>query len=54
MADIPEPLRPFIIDAPFLDISATEVRARRAAGRPCADLLGEAVSAYVESHDLYR
>ena len=40
--------------APVMDISGTEVRARRRAGRSIRYLVPEAVRAYIDTHDLYR
>ncbi|MCS3637367.1 nicotinate (nicotinamide) nucleotide adenylyltransferase [Salinibacter ruber] len=40
--------------APVMEISGTEVRARRRAGRSIRYLVPEAVRAYIDTHDLYR
>jgi len=40
--------------APVMEISGTEVRARRRADRSIRYLVPEAVRAYIETHDLYR
>ena len=40
--------------APVMEISGTEVRARRRAGRSSRYLVPEAVRAYIDTHDLYR
>lgn len=40
--------------APVLEISGTEVRARRQAGRSIRYLVPEAVRSYIGTHDLYR
>jgi nicotinate-nucleotide adenylyltransferase len=40
--------------APVMEISGTEVRARRRAGRSIRYLVPEAVRTYIETHDLYR
>lgn len=39
--------------APVMEISGTEVRARRRAGRSIRYLVPEAVRSYIETHDLY-
>lgn len=39
---------------PRIDISATEVRRRAAAGEPVSPLVGEAVAGYIDQHHLYR
>jgi len=36
------------------DVAATNLRERLEAGDPCADVLDPAVSAYIETHHLYR
>ena len=40
--------------APVMEISGTEVRARRRAGRSIRYLVPEAVRSYIDTHDLYR
>ncbi|WP_263786165.1 nicotinate (nicotinamide) nucleotide adenylyltransferase [Salinibacter grassmerensis] len=40
--------------APVLEISGTEVRARRRAGRSIRYLVPEGVRSYIDTHDLYR
>lgn len=40
--------------APMMEISGTEIRARRRAGRSIRYLVPEPVHAYIESYDLYR
>jgi nicotinate-nucleotide adenylyltransferase len=40
--------------APVMEVSGTEVRARRQAGRSIRYLVPEAVRTYIETHDLYR
>ncbi|WP_103019992.1 nicotinate (nicotinamide) nucleotide adenylyltransferase [Salinibacter altiplanensis] len=40
--------------APVMEISGTEVRARRRADRSIRHLVPEAVRSYIETHDLYR
>lgn len=42
------------IDAPLIELSATEIAARIAAGRSVRYRLPDAVCAYVEEHHLYR
>jgi len=39
---------------PRIDISATEVRRRAAAGEPVSPLVGEAVAGYIDQQQLYR
>ena len=41
------------IEAPMLDVSASEIRASVAAGRPVSHLLPEGVEAYIRRHELY-
>jgi nicotinate-nucleotide adenylyltransferase len=36
------------------DVAATNLRERLEAGDPCADVLDQAVSAYIQAHHLYR
>jgi nicotinate-nucleotide adenylyltransferase len=36
------------------DVTATNLRERLEAGDPCSDVLSPGVSAYIESHHLYR
>jgi nicotinate-nucleotide adenylyltransferase len=43
-----------ILDGPYLCVSATEIRARVAAGRSISYLVPDAVAAYIGDHDLYR
>ncbi|MFB6279628.1 MAG: nicotinate (nicotinamide) nucleotide adenylyltransferase [Salinibacter sp.] len=40
--------------APIMEVSSTEVRARRRAGRSIRYLVPEGVRTYIEAHDLYR
>jgi nicotinate-nucleotide adenylyltransferase len=40
--------------APIIEVSGTEIRARRRAGRSIRYLVPEAVRTYIEAHDLYR
>jgi nicotinate-nucleotide adenylyltransferase len=40
--------------APIMEVSSTEVRARRRAGRSIRYLVPEGVRTYIETHDLYR
>jgi nicotinate-nucleotide adenylyltransferase len=42
------------VAAPVMEVSGTEVRARRRAGRSIRYLVPEAVRTYIEEHDLYR
>jgi len=48
------PRRLVILPLPRQDISATEVRARLAAGQPVITLVGASVARYIEQHALYR
>ncbi len=43
-----------LIDLPLMDVSATEVRRRLAAGEPVDDLIAPAVAQYIDEHGLYR
>lgn len=40
--------------APVMEVSGTEIRARRRAGRTIRYLVPDTVRAYIEAHDLYR
>ena len=54
---LPEPYRPLrqqVVEAPLMDLSATMLRRRVAAGRSIRFLTPDAVCEYVESHGLYR
>ncbi len=42
------------VAAPVLEISSTEIRSRRRAGRSIRYLVSEPVREYIEAHDLYR
>lgn len=42
------------VDGPGLDLSATDLRARIAAGRSVRYLVPDAVRAYIDAHGLYR
>ncbi len=46
--------RVHLLDAVHLDISATELRERLAAGELCDDLLTAPVAGYIREHGLYR
>ena len=46
--------RTSVVDGPALDLSATEIRARIAAGQTVRYLVPDAVRAYVAAHGLYR
>ncbi len=43
-----------VVDAPLLDISATEIRNRVQRGEPIDTLTPPPVAAYIAEHDLYR
>jgi nicotinate-nucleotide adenylyltransferase len=43
-----------LIDAPTADVSSTEIRRRRAHGRPLGDLVLSGVEQHIERHGLYR
>jgi nicotinate-nucleotide adenylyltransferase len=43
-----------MFDGPDLDVSASEIRARVADGRPIDDLVPTSVAAYIAAHHLYR
>jgi nicotinate-nucleotide adenylyltransferase len=43
-----------VLEGPHLDISATDIRARVAAGRSIEGLVPPPVAAYIEAHHLYR
>jgi nicotinate-nucleotide adenylyltransferase len=47
-------LKNHIIEAPLLDISATDIRRRVAAGASIADLVPRLVAQYIREHQLYR
>lgn len=42
------------VSAPVMEVSGTEVRARRRAGRSIRYLVPDAVRAYIEAHNLYE
>jgi nicotinate-nucleotide adenylyltransferase len=46
--------RVVFLDGPRLRLSASELRARAAAGRSLRYLVPDAVAAYIDDHDLYR
>ena len=46
--------RTTLVDGPALDLSATEIRARIAAGQTVRYLVPDAVRAYIAAHGLYR
>jgi nicotinate-nucleotide adenylyltransferase len=43
-----------VLEGPHLDISASDIRVRVAAGRPIDRLVPSPVAAYIEAHHLYR
>jgi nicotinate-nucleotide adenylyltransferase len=46
--------RVVVLEGPHLDVSASDIRARVAAGRSIDGLVRPAVAAYIDSHHLYR
>jgi nicotinate-nucleotide adenylyltransferase len=46
--------RVVLLDEPQIDLSASRIRERVAAGQPIGDLVPAAVAAYIEEHRLYR
>ena len=46
--------RVMLLDEPHIEISASQVRERVAAGQPITDLVPAAVAEYIEEHGLYR
>jgi nicotinate-nucleotide adenylyltransferase len=50
----PIPLRHLLVDAPLLEISSTEIRARARAGRPLRYFVPEAVDRHIRKKRLYR
>lgn len=42
------------VSAPVMEVSGTEIRSRRRAGRSIRYLVPDPVRAYIEEHDLYR
>lgn len=48
------PHRCEVLPLPQMDISATDIRARVAAGLPISPLVGDAVARYIDQHSLYR
>lgn len=46
--------RVLLLRQPLHDVSATDLRARLAAGRPWRHLVPEAVAGYIDDHGLYR
>ena len=45
--------RVVVLEGPHLDISASDIRARVAAGRPIDGLVPPSVAAYIKAHHLY-
>ena len=43
-----------VVEAPLIEISATDIRRRVRAGQPIAHLVPPAVADYIQSHNLYR
>ena len=43
-----------VVEAPLIDISATDIRRRVRAGEPIDHLVPPAVADYIQSHNLYR
>lgn len=55
--EVPEPRfanRVHFVSAPVMEVSGTEIRARRRAGRSIRHLVPEPVRAYIHDNDLYR
>jgi nicotinate-nucleotide adenylyltransferase len=48
------PHRSTVLPLPRMDISATDIRARVAAGQPIDALVGAPVARYIDNHHLYR
>ncbi len=46
--------RVIVIDGPLLDVSASSIRRRAAAGEPLGNLVPPAVADYIDAHRLYR
>ena len=46
--------RVVVLEGPHLDVSASDIRARVAAGRSIDNLVPPPVAAYIEAHHLYR
>jgi nicotinate-nucleotide adenylyltransferase len=44
---------PRVVPLPLIDVSATEIRARRARGLPIDSMVPPAVAGYIETHALY-
>jgi nicotinate-nucleotide adenylyltransferase len=54
---LPEPFRKLeanVVEAPLVDISATEIRQRVARGEPIDGLTPPVVVEYIQAHGLYR
>jgi nicotinate-nucleotide adenylyltransferase len=54
---LPKPfqaLRDHVVEAPLIDVSATEIRRRARAGEPIDELVPTGVARYIEEHRLYR
>jgi nicotinate-nucleotide adenylyltransferase len=51
LAAVPHPVT--VLPLPRLDITASDVRARAAAGQPISTLVGEPVARYIDQHRLY-
>ncbi|PQJ35995.1 nicotinate (nicotinamide) nucleotide adenylyltransferase [Salinibacter sp. 10B] len=55
--DVPEPRfanRVRFVSAPVMEVSGTEIRSRRRAGRSIRYLVPETVRSYIREHNLYR
>jgi nicotinate-nucleotide adenylyltransferase len=48
-----EQARVRFLDAPAIDVSSSQARARAGAGEPIADLVGDAVAGYIAARGLY-
>jgi nicotinate-nucleotide adenylyltransferase len=49
-----QPVDHVVLPLPPMAVSASDIRARIAAGQPVSPLVGEDVARYIEQHRLYR